>query len=300
MVSVDSLIEDISVKLDALQVDHGQLDLRSKVLRLVTILQDTRRLNIAMLRTEEIDSRAARDRIRHYFTRLVGVTLDAIELEVVSGISDYGRRIRELRVQDGYKILSGASNDPGAGLVLRADQYLLLSVEPDKEAAHRWHIANRIRQLSDIGSQERILTFLQANVNRIVTSEELAYVAKASEFGRRTRELRTEQGFAIATHFTGRPDLKVGEYVLENLDRVAEPHDRHISEAVQREVFARDNNACSNCHWSRDQWTRADPRFLELHHFKGHVAGGQNVAANLVVLCNVCHDAVHAGRIVLM
>jgi hypothetical protein len=36
-----------------------------------------------------------------------------------------------------------------------------------------------------------------------------------------------------------------------------------------------------------------------LHHRKHHAAGGKNVADNLITLCNVHHDAVHAGRLVL-
>ena len=292
------LADDITNKLAVLKADCGDLSLREKVLHLVAIFQTARKLNIAVLKTEGIDVRAARERIKLYLVRHVGIALDAIELEVVSGISDYGRRIRELRVQDGYKILTGASNDPDAGIDLKPSQYLLIREKPDLTAARRWHIANRIRKETALGSQGRVLKYLQANVGQIVTTEELIYVGQASESPRRARELRTEQGYPVATRFTGRPDLKPGEYVLESEQRTSEPHDRHIPAKVAEEVFSRDHNTCRICGWNHSQWTKQDPRFLELHHFEAHKAGGQNVTANLLVLCNKCHDDVHARRVI--
>ena len=42
-----------------------------------------------------------------YLKKHVGQVLDGRELMVVSGISEYARRIRELRVQFGWQIISG-------------------------------------------------------------------------------------------------------------------------------------------------------------------------------------------------
>jgi hypothetical protein len=226
----------------------------------------------------------------------VGLTIDGIELEVVSGISDYPRRIRELRVEHGYQIASGVSPDPDAGVELRPDQYMLVSADPDVDAARRWHVANRIRR-RNIGSQKRLLEFLLENVGQVVTTEELGYVAKdTSEFPRRVRELRTEDGYLIATKFTGRPDLRIGQYVLQSADRIADPHDRHIPDAVQKGVYGRDSNTCRLCGWTRERWTSADPRILELHHLEHHATRGSNDEKNLIVICSRCHDDVHAGR----
>lgn len=88
----------------------------------------------------------------------------------------------------------------------------------------------------------------------------------------------------------------MGEYVLESKDRIAESHDRRIPFEVQKTVYERDNNTCRFCGWRREKWTRKDPRILELHHIQEHVAGGANVAQNLIVLCSKCHDEIHAGR----
>jgi hypothetical protein len=173
---------------------------------------------------------------------------------------------------------------------------MLVDPQADADAARRWHVANRIRR-SGTSSKKRVLRYLMENVGRVLTTEELAYVAKdAKQYARRTRELRTEDGYGIATRFTGRPDLKVGQYILQSEDRIAEPHDRRIKEEAQRVVYARDNNTCRVCGWNIDRWSAADPRILELHHLEHHKHGGKNVAKNLIVICNKCHDEVHAGK----
>ena len=139
--------------------------------------------------------------------------------------------------------------------------------------------------------------YLIENVGQIVTTEELAYIAQGKkQYARRTRELRTEQGYAIATKFTRCPDLKMGEYVLESSERVAEPHDRKIPFEIQKQVYERAGSTCELCGWNRERWTREDPRILELHHVAEHATGGPNTPENLVVLCSRCHDDVHAGR----
>jgi len=292
--TVEILIAEVEARLGRYRRSHEGLSWREKVLLLVEVTGSVKELakntNPAAARV------GARERIKLYLSDNVGTVITAAELEVVSGISEYGRRVRELRVEDGYKILTGNSNDPDSGAELRPKEYLLLDPEPDVTAARRWRIANRIRRETPGGSRAKILRYLMENVGQVVTTEELAYVANAREFGRRVRELRTEDGYAIATRFTGRPDLRMGEYVLEDQERVSEPHDRNIPLDVQKEVYERAGNACQLDGWNRDRWTRDDPRILELHHLTEHAAGGENVAENLVVLCSRCHDDVHAGR----
>lgn len=295
---INDVTPDLSVNLAALQTEYGSLSLQGKVLHLKALLRDAQRLNIDVIQEMDAVASDARTCILLYLQAHVGIIIDSAELEVVSGISDYPRRIRELRVQFGYKVVSGAGNDPASGLTLRPSQYVLLDAEPDRDAAHRWHTANHIRRLP-ISGQDKILQYLQANTGRIVTSEELAYVAKISDWPRRVRELRTEEGYAVATRFTGRPDLRSGEYVLESADRVAEPHDRHIPTDVQQAVYARDSNTCRLCGGRIGAWTRPGSYALELHHIQHHAAKGRNLADNLLVLCNACHDDVHAGRLAI-
>lgn len=294
---VDWLVAQIDEKLVKFGSERIDLELRDKVLRLVQILEQTKDLGVSVLAEHGWADGGARERIRLYLIAYVGVVVDRAELEVVAGISDYPRRIRELRVEQGYQIASGASPDFETDIKLRPDEYLLVESEPDLDASRRWHVANRIRR-STGSAQQRILNYLLENVGTVVTTEELSYVSRdAREFGRRTRELRTEEGYAIATRFTGRPDLGPGQYVLQSAERIAVPHDRNIPENIQRQVYERDMNTCRLCGWNMERWRNGDPRILELHHVEEHAQGGANMSNNLIVLCSSCHDQLHAGRL---
>jgi hypothetical protein len=196
-----------------------------------------------------------------------------------------GVTIKDMREEE-------AEDVPDVLMAMRPNEYVLLSAQEDRDAAHRWHLANTIRKQP--GSvRDKILQFLKANVGRGVTNEELRYVAgDKTEWARRVRELRTEHGWPIVTKTTGRPDLGVGFYVLQ-ADRQSPEHDRSIPDDVRREVLRRDGYKCKDCGWSHDEWNPSDPRHLELHHIKHHVKGGENVEENLKSLCTVCHDKVH-------
>jgi hypothetical protein len=226
------------------------------------------------------------------------------ELMVVSGIQEYARRIRELRVEFGWPILSGKAlqdllpeeREAFHQAQIRVDNYVLVRDEQDREAALRWNIANEIRR-SEGSVKEKVLRYLQASVGAPVTAEELRYVAKdRSEWARRVRELRTEEGWSIATQMTERPDLPPGVYVLQDLAQ-APPHDRRIPEEVRIRVLQRDGYACrfSGCDFDARNPPPGPRRRLELHHIIMHAQRGTNEAANLVTLCNVHHDAVHGG-----
>jgi hypothetical protein len=179
-----------------------------------------------------------------------------------------------------------------AGLMKPSD-YVLLRDEQDREAAHRWNVANSIRRKP--GSvQKKVLEYLRQNIGARVTGEELRYVAgDRIEWPRRVRELRTEHGWPIVTKITGRPDLPVGTYLLE-ADRQSPREDRTIPDTLRGEVLRRDNYCCSSCHWDHSLWNRSDPRHLELHHVVSHACGGNTTADNLTTLCTICHDRVHA------
>lgn len=294
---VDWLISQIDDRLKSFGTSRSEMSLRDKVLQLVEVVEQTKDLGVSVLAEFGWNDGGARERIRLYFIEHVSSVIDRAELEVVAGISDYPRRIRELRKEHGYQIASGASPDSETGIDLRPDEYLLVTKVPDTDAARRWHVVNRIRRGGG-GSREKIFKFLMENVGKVVTTEELAYVSNdAREFGRRTRELRTEQGYAIATRFTGRPDLAPGQYVLQSAERIAEPHDRRIPEPTQRAVYERDDNTCRLCGWNFSRWRSDNPRILELHHVNEHVKGGANTVNNLIVLCSSCHDDLHAGRV---
>jgi hypothetical protein len=279
-------------------------DLRLKVLSLIPCFQNLRDLGKSLI--PNTIARSARDRILHYFKKYPTVIISGDELLVVSGIQEYARRVRELKVQFGWMIVSGLTAKQMAEenefpfpnidvTTMGPSDYILLSATQDRDAAHRWNLANEIRR-ENISVRDKILKFLRNNVGQRVTGEELKYLAKdRSEWARRVRELRTEYGWPVVTQNTGRPDLEVGVYLLE-ADRQSPEHDRHIPDPVKRNVLRRDGYKCTVCNWSHDEWNRSDPRHLELHHKKHHVRGGDNTEGNLITVCTICHDDIHRKK----
>ncbi|MFP4546919.1 MAG: HNH endonuclease [Fidelibacterota bacterium] len=276
-------------------------DLRNKVLALVPCFNEIRKLGRSLIPNKIASS--ARERILHYFKKYPGVVISGDELIVVSGIQEYARRVRELKVQFGWSIVSGLTakqmskegefplNNIDVDAMNPSD-YILFSKKQDREAALRWNIANEIRR-EDISVREKILKYLRKNVGQKVTGEELKYLAKdKSEWARRTRELRTEYGWPVVTRNTGCPNLEIGVYLLE-ADRQSPEHDRKIPDNIKRKVLQRDNYKCTICNWSHSKWNRSDPRHLELHHKKPHALGGSNTEDNLITVCTVCHDEIH-------
>jgi len=275
--------------------------LRAKVQALVPAFHTLRNLGCSLVPEEEASS--ARARILYYLRKYPLIIISGDELMVVSGIQEWARRTRELRVQFGWRIISGVTakemNEEGDFFVegvaidsMSPDDYMLLETEQDREAAHRWNVANEIRRMQR-SVRDKILEFLRRNVGLSITGEELRYVAKdRTEWARRVRELRTEYGWPVVTRNTGRPDLPVGVYVLE-ADRQSPVHDRYIPDPVRSAVLRRDNYRCQECDWTHDLLNKSDPRHLELHHIEHHAHGGENVEENLRTVCTVCHDEVH-------
>ncbi|CCD89886.1 Conserved protein of unknown function; putative HNH endonuclease [Bradyrhizobium sp. ORS 285] len=302
------LAEELSGLLEGFNEKIDEEDVREKVLALVPAFHKLRDLGSSIAPSDK--GEAAIDRLISYLLKYPLTVIDGDELMVVSGIGEWARRVRELRVQQGWWIFSGVTfrdmkeDDGQISLesneidvsAIRPDQYVLMRTEPDADAAERWETLNEIRKQPG-GVKGKLLAYLRKNVGKPVTGEELRYLANdKKEWARRSRELRTEDGWPVATRMSGREDLPVGVYVLEE-DKQAEPHDRHIPDPVRVEVLTRDGFKCTypGCNWSRDKLAKGDPRkFLELHHTTFHVEGGENTAENLVTLCNVHHDQIHA------
>jgi hypothetical protein len=278
--------------------------LREKVLALVPCFHQLRELGKSLIPSESAQS--ARDRILYYFQKYPQIIISGDELLVVSGIQEYSRRLRELKVEFGWSIVSGLTAKEMAhedelsvrGIdvsFMKPSDYLLLSIKQDRDAAHRWNLANVIRRKKS-SVRDKLLEYFRNNVGKNITGEELRYVAKNStEWARRIRELRTEYGWPIVTKNTGRPELEVGVYLLE-ADRQSPEHDRCIPDPVKRSVLRRDKYTCKKCGWSHKEWNRSDPRHLELHHIEHHVDGGGNTEENLLTVCTICHDEMHRSN----
>ncbi len=288
-------------------------DLRTKIIALIPAFHKLRDLGSSLMPRSEASS--ARDRLIAYLIRYPRIVIDGDELMVVSGIGEWARRIRELRVQFGWWIYSGvtlqqmaedataAANQREADGItaflgrdvrkVRPDQYILMRTDEDRTAAYRWNVLNEVRRKKS-SVTDKIIEYFRRNVGQQITGEELKYLAKdKKEWARRVRELRTEQGWPIVTKNSGRDDLAIGVYVLEE-DRQAYEHDRSIPDPVRVAVLNRDGSKCVECGWNRSILSPDDPRkMLELHHRQHHKDKGGNTVENLVTLCNVCHDERH-------
>lgn len=123
-------------------------------------------------------------------------------------------------------------------------------------------------------------------------SEELRAVANnISEWARRVRELRTEEGYQILTH-NDRSDLKPGQYLL--LDRKPRPaFERDISKEVRALVLDRNGYTCQMCGAGAGEPHPYDPsRKTRLHigHIIDKSQGGTDDPSNLRAICSVCNE----------
>ena len=142
------------------------------------------------------------------------------------------------------------------------------------------------------GSRARLRTYILSNIGKILTSDHLREASgNASEWARRVRELRTEEGFQILTH-NDRADLKPGQYLL--LDpKPAPAFERGISKETRALVLDRNGFTCQMCGAVAGEPHSDDPgRKTRLHlgHIVDKSMGGSDEASNLRVICSICNE----------
>ena len=123
-------------------------------------------------------------------------------------------------------------------------------------------------------------------------SNELRDVAGGiSEWARRIRELRTEEGYHILTH-NDRSDLKPGQYLLE--DAKPQPaFERTISKETRAFVLDRNGFTCQMCGAGAGEPHPYDPsRKTRLHigHIVDKSQGGSDDLQNLRAICSICNE----------
>ncbi|MCA3309633.1 MAG: HNH endonuclease [Roseomonas sp.] len=122
--------------------------------------------------------------------------------------------------------------------------------------------------------------------------EELRLVAGGkSEWARRVRELRNEEGYQILTN-NDRSDLRVGQYLLEN-PKPLPAFQRNISKETRAFVLDRNGYTCMQCGAVAGEQHPYDPtRKTRLHigHIVDKTMGGSDDPANLRALCSVCNE----------
>ncbi|MBT9161014.1 MAG: Type-2 restriction enzyme KpnI [Dehalococcoidia bacterium] len=145
---------------------------------------------------------------------------------------------------------------------------------------------------SKLSARDRLLAHFLANIGRVMDGDELRPVSgNISEWARRVRELRTEQGYLILTH-NDRADLKPGQYLLEN-PKPQPAFERAISAGTRAFVLDRNGFTCQMCGAVAGEAHPNDPsRKTRLHigHIIDKSMGGSDDAANLRAICSVCNE----------
>lgn len=135
------------------------------------------------------------------------------------------------------------------------------------------------------GARTKLREHFLSNIGKVMDSNELREVAGGiTEWARRVRELRTEEGYQILTH-NDRSSLKPGQYVLTD-PKPSPAFERSISKELRSYVLDRNGYTCQQCGAVAGELHPYDPsRKTRLHI--GHIIdlsmGGTNDAANLRV-----------------
>ena len=142
------------------------------------------------------------------------------------------------------------------------------------------------------GSKQRILEFFLENIGRVIEGEELREASgNVSEWGRRVRELRDEDGYQILTH-RDRADLKPGQYLLETEKRVP-AFSRAVSKETRAYVLERNGYTCQMCGLAAgdpDPFDANRTVRLTIGHIIDKSKGGLDVPNNLRAVCTNCNE----------
>lgn len=150
------------------------------------------------------------------------------------------------------------------------------------------------------GARGKLRAHFLANIGRVMDSEELRTVAdNQSEWARRVRELRTEEGYLILTH-NDRSELKPGQYLLEN-PKPKPAFERVISKETRAYVLDRNGFTCQMCGAVAGEPHPYDPsRKTRLHigHIIDKSKGGIDEPSNLRAICSVCNEGAQNATLI--
>lgn len=142
------------------------------------------------------------------------------------------------------------------------------------------------------GARAKLRDHFLHNLGRVMNSDELREVAGGiSEWARRVRELRDEEGMQILSH-NDRSDLRPGEYLLET----AKPRpafERDISKETRALVLDRNGFTCQMCGAVAGEphpYDSSRKTRLHIGHIIDKSMGGTDEASNLRAICSVCNE----------
>jgi hypothetical protein len=129
-------------------------------------------------------------------------------------------------------------------------------------------------------------------MGRVVTSDEIREASgNVSEWARRLRELRNEDGWQILSH-RDRDSLKPGEYLLET-DKRLPAFPRNISKETRAYVLERNGYTCQMCGMAAgdaDPYNPGRTVRLTMGHIIDKDKGGTDDPNNLRAVCTNCNE----------
>jgi HNH endonuclease len=142
------------------------------------------------------------------------------------------------------------------------------------------------------GARSKLRAHFLNNIGRIMDSDELRAVAGGiTEWARRVRELRSEEGYQIQTH-NDRGDLKPGQYILEDAKPIP-AFERAISKETRAFVLDRNGFTCQMCGAVAGElhpYDQARKTRLHIGHTVDKSQGGSDDPSNLRAICSVCNE----------
>lgn len=142
------------------------------------------------------------------------------------------------------------------------------------------------------GSKQLILEFFLQNIGKVLESREIQQASGgASEWARRVRELRNEEGYQILTH-KDRANLKPNQYLMET-DKRLPAFARGISKETRARVLERNGYTCQMCGLAAgdpDPFNPTRTVRLTMGHILDKSKGGDDSAQNLRAVCTNCNE----------
>jgi hypothetical protein len=141
-------------------------------------------------------------------------------------------------------------------------------------------------------AKDKLRSYFLSHIGQVLGSYELREVTGGqTEWARRVRELRDEEGYCILTH-NDRSNLKPGEYLLET-DVPQPAFSRDISKETRSFVLDRNGFTCQMCGAVAGEshpYDSTKNTRLHIGHIIDKSMGGTDDPANLRAICSVCNE----------
>ena len=141
------------------------------------------------------------------------------------------------------------------------------------------------------GARAKLREYFVAHVGQVLNANQLRKIAGISEWARRIRALRNEEGMNIKTH-NDLSKLKPGEYILVDLKSLP-AFERGVSKETRAFVLDRNGFTCQMCGATAGEehpYDRGRKTRLHIGHIIDKSEGGTDTPDNLRAICSVCNE----------